>query len=167
MKSFLFYLILVLILPGCSLFHASSSKGTVLYEGKISTGEDVRIIYSDNTVENLCRIYLYNKEKLIDEMEIYNVPQRFLIDKDVLPRKTNSRVFRMVSDTTSNLLRCINYNFPQELCNPQTRSTFIPITTRDQEVFTMTSRALSETNYKIKMSISEVERMIGWVVIKP
>lgn len=167
MKRLSLPLLLIIIFSGCSLFHASSSKGNVLYEGKISTGEDVRIIYTDNKVENLCRIYLYKDEKLIDDMEIFNVPQRFVIDKQGLPRKTNSKIFRMVSDTVNNLLRCINYNFPQELCNSQTKATFDPIGTRDQEVLVLTARALSEVRYKIKMSVSEVERMIGWVVVRP
>ena len=159
-------LIGVVILCSCSLFQVRSSRGTVLYEGKISTGEEIRVIYSDNTTENLCRVSVYNNDKLTDKITVGNLPQRFVVDKDYQANKRNSPIYRMVSDTNSNLFRCINYNFPQELCTPQTQVTFISITSREREIMSLLAKILSEGGYKIKMSQSEADRMIGWVRVK-
>lgn len=161
----IFIILSLLFLAGCFILGPKKPSSKLLYRGKFSESVILKISFSNNPDNNLYRILLYEKNKLIGHYEITDIPKRFVIDKIPTLQKGQNSILRMVSDTVNAQLRCIDFSFPISHCNQTTLLTFTSITDEERRIFQLFSKVINETRMALDFKNTENEKLLGWVKI--
>ena len=163
---FILLIIVAITLSSCFLFGPPAhAKGKVLYQGSFGTNEMIKIIYSDEPYTPHVVILLHQNKKLMDRFEIRNAPQKFVIDKLILSEKNIRSVYKMISDSLYNQLKCIEFNFLETYNTESVLRSFIPLSERERKILLTTVEVIQEKKIDFQISENDVYRLLGWVRI--
>ena len=159
-------LILYLITSGVFWsFTACSPSSKVIYNRKVDDNERIRIWYQPYRSCKSFFISMYKRKELVNSFEIRDCSKRFIITRRHAADGKVNYAYNLVTDTFQNQFKCIDYNFLPQHCNPIVAATFVPINEQERYLFLRFQKIIQTGDYRIVMSVDDVNKFLGWIKI--